>query len=297
MNNKDNKILIVPQDISVADIFAITSGDKTRSILAADEGVFEVVNIVGSSPYDSMTAPQTLFSEPVKSVLLRSDNHQGAVLQDPRFAVVTKFNMTYFFAGIFNSQNTFSSRFQDASDLKDQVLDLDVISGWNEKIDCEFNRSLDILCETIEEGGQIFYKYSKDQLRLFLKDKIDKLTAYIIAKKNLSLYKVIRLSLLSQEEPPQSILEAQTLRFATDIIMVSYFSPSDRAEMLNALGYESEELAIYLRKVKSQNESDNLHDTTVSTPRIKAKTKATRKKEPKVAVGKGALDSFFKSRT
>lgn len=297
MNNEENKILIVPQDISVADIFAIKSGGRTRSILAADEGVFEVVNIVGSSPYDSVPAPQTPFSEPVKSILLRIDNHQGAVSQDPRVLVATRFNMTYFFAGIFNSQNTFSSRFQDASDLKDQLLDLDVISGWNDKIESEYNRSLNILCETIVEGDQTFYKYSKDQLRLFLKEKIEKLAAYIIAKKSLSLYKAIRSSLISQEEPPQNILEAQTLRFATDMVMVSYFDISDRTEMLGALGYESEELASYLKKVKSQNESENLQDTTVTTPRIKAKTKAPRKKESKVAVGKGALDSFFKSRT
>lgn len=295
MIDKGSKILILPEDVALMDIFTINSCGKKRSILTADKTVLEVVEVVGRSPFDVSKSPLTPSSEAVKSILLEFNDGKGFCLQNPNILIATNFCMVYFFAAVFNTHATFSSRYQDLFDLKDQLLELDVIDGWNSAIDDEFQKALNISCLSIEDGGRTFFKFSKQHFFIFLKKKVEELTTFILNSKDLNLHVTIKSSLHSTHEPPHDILWAQTLLFAADLILLSYFEPDFKKDFLETLGYDFQKLRNFLKQTKAQVEKD----THLENPKVNSSSKTTSKqsrgkKGAKVAVGNGALDHFFK---
>lgn len=295
MIDKESKILILPEDVALMDVFTIHSCGKKRSLLTANDTVLEVVEVVGRSPFDVNKSPETPSSEAVKSILLELDDGRGFCLQNPNVLIATNFCMVYFFAAVFNAHATFSSRYQDLFDLKDQLLELDVIDGWNSAIDDQFQKALYISCLSIEEGGRTFFKFSKERFFIFLIRKVEELTSFIINSEDLNLHLTIKSSLHSTNEPPREILWAQTLLFAADLILLSYFEPDFKKEFIEALGYDFQKLDGFLEQTKAQVKKDSHLENPKVNPNSKTASKQPRgKKGTKVAVGNGALDFFLK---
>lgn len=290
------QIIILPDDLKLVDMYRVKFGESERTLVTGNESIFEILEITGTSRYDEHPAPTLPTSEAVKSVIMEDRNSDlGICLRKPNMMIATKFNMLYFFAPLLADHSTFSTRFQDIDDIRDQIQDFGAINGWNETIETALSSSLDILCEFIVEADQKYYKFSKAKLMSFLKTKVEMLSSSILASEESNLFHVIKLSLVSPNSIPRDIMEAQALRYAIDMIILSYFSLGLRNEFLDAMAYNFDHLESYLKQIRLQTDERTSSNTQMTAKQHENKTTKNRKKrEQKVAVGKGALDSFFK---
>lgn len=294
MLSETTKILILPQEVEEIALFDVQLSGQERSLITGNNEVYEVLEVIGHSSFDTTPAPQLPSMKAVKSIILESENGDGYCLQSPNVLLATKFDMTYFFSALLHDRLSFSSRYKSASDIKDELLDLAVINGWNDIIECAFQRSLANICQSILEGDEAYFKFSREKFFSFLRQKVEKLSDFIFRSPNLSLHKMIRSSLVSSIQVPEDIFRAQTLRYATDMVLLSYYNPTLRDEFIDAEGYKFDDLLSYLEEARKDNENGAILTplSTVSTKIVPRKNKG--KKDLRVAVGKGALDSFFK---
>lgn len=249
----------------------------------------------------------------IKSLLLTNEN-DGMVLEKLEFLVGTNYDITWLLLSNYeravesiNNDDSFKPRLLPKQDMIESWQDShSVLSGIpafffenNDRLDVSISKIFDILVENDES----YYRLSIPKILKFLSDKVN----LILDKFPESLYKkLIKQKLLISVEEELSLELIRSAKIHHSINLISCYISTLLISKLNKI-YEKE-LVIYkdhlarMSNMKSlQNVAlDNLNNLNsnlkVEKRVMTQQNKAVKKKKvvAKVAVGKGALDGFFK---
>lgn len=314
--HEGTKVILLPKEkglYSIIKLPNILDQKSFKSYLLRDDQLFELREIKGDNRYlpnDSKrpVIPNTGLS--VKSFIFESEEN-GCVVQSPNLIVSTKFNLVYYLMSIMYNNDSFAKRFITFEDFSDTISSLFEYNSWVGAIPMKIYKSaLSEICETIEENDEIFYKYSNAKVIEYLNRKVSQLLAYLGSQSDLSIIMKIKQELYrpiseGSNDIPSDILQLSIIRHSIDLICGSYTPIEIRNQVMNNEGYEFDKLNAYLKDIQAQRKELELVEsnmnavvettTKVETKKNDAKKKVVRKKEvKKVAVGKGALDGFFK---
>lgn len=303
----ETKIFLLPSELESGefDIIRLPLSNKTTSsFLAKDNEVYELRQVGSKNPWlkndKSVTIPRT--GGAVKSLIIEH-GESGSVLQSPDMIVATKFDLSFVFINIMIGNDTFSKRFISYEDI------LDTIGNQNEWIsslsDSLIVNCINKICDTVVENQESFYKYSPEKTTKMLLDKVSKVES-VLNSSNSSLSDHIRQQLYDptsiDSKIPTNIYGLALKQHAVDLVCC-YAPVSLREEVKKQLNCDFGALEEYMKQLKQKKKAvdaaeQTMNDIAASTNNAKkanAKTKLQKKvTTKKVAVGKGALDSFFK---
>ncbi|ODV82309.1 uncharacterized protein CANTADRAFT_4320 [Suhomyces tanzawaensis NRRL Y-17324] len=304
--DKNSRVVVLPSPGSYQVIEVPSSRDlsQKKSMLIQNGQLMEINEIKGT-PKSSM--PKLNNGGAVKSLLFEGANADipGFVLQSPLMLVGTPFNIVYLMISImYHNQDVFTKRFITLEDVIDQLGQIH--SGeWVTAISNEqYVASLAKVCEMIDENGEQFYKFSLEKAVQFIKSKVEALKAHFDAKKEeLSLYNTFKQQVLdpTNDSPiPSEVIDQLTLKSSINFVCDSYLTGEFKARISE--GHNFDEVENWIAKVENNKKSlevveESLKEvvkTTTKANRVQKKAKVTKKVVKKVAVGKGALDGFFK---
>ncbi|CCG25837.1 hypothetical protein CORT_0C04630 [Candida orthopsilosis Co 90-125] len=258
---------------------------------------------------------------------------QGAVLQSCHTIVTSPYNFTYLLATIFEKHGDKFSRFHTLDDIRDTLSSLELGHDWVYDIPrAVFMKSLANICESIAEGGSEekdlkegnedigdrFYKYSPDKSIAWVNSKVLALKQWILhsddnRKTTNSIVSKIKKELHDptgtddpsnvQNETQHELTNQMALLYAIDYICDSYV-PIIKPKLISHFDYNFTQVDDYLTNLEQKQKNlevveANMNEvitTTANTTKASVAAKKNGKKKPvkKVAVGKGALDGFFK---
>lgn len=307
--DKDSKVILLPSDKQEFTIIRLLKlGAKSKHpVLWTGSEFYELKEVTGYNPFLATENRRPILKNgtAVKSLILESDDI-GSVIQSPNLLVSTPFNIIYYLIDvIFAYEDKFNTRFSTYDDFTDALVELiDDPSNtqWVNKTD--LSGTLKSICETLNENGQTFYKFSVDKVLKHLNDKINKVFAFLTREGTTnSITSKVKQDLYDEKDQiPTDILQLNTLRYAIDMVFESYFSSGKLKEKFIAFNnIEFAKLDNYIqdlaRKKKDISVVElNMNMVVKSSSAAKKTTKKVivKKKVTKVAVGRGALDGFFK---
>lgn len=239
------------------------------------------------------------------------DNHRvssgGFVLESSHMITTTKFNLTYLLQSILHTnQDLFTKRYITLEDVCDLIESLCTEKDWVHKISpSTYQRSLATICQVIDENDEFFYKYSPEKSVEFISTKINKLVTFLKEnREKVSLYNHLYSKLLDPTESivvTDDIIDEMVLRYGIDFVCDSYCLEVIKMELMNKQDFTKLEAHIEGIATKQKNllvVEENITSvvkTTAAAKNNKKIEKKGKKKEvKKIAVGKGALDGFFK---
>ncbi|CAI5758233.1 unnamed protein product [Candida verbasci] len=216
--------------------------------------------------------------EAVKSYIFESN--PGKVLKSANTIVATKFDITWLLIRYFckNDQN-----YKTVEDIKDSC-------GMDELPDNLMIKSFEKICDSIVEGDEYFYKYSKENALNWVNGKVLKLQSFILNEPNSIIGKIKKeLNDPSQETDPE-LIKLLALQYSLDYISVL------KDELILHSDYDFTKVQDYLKQMKEKEKKlavseSNINETIGNNNKTKKKPT---KKETKKSVGRGPLDSFFK---
>ena len=260
-------------------------------------------------------------------------SNNGAVLQSCHTLIASPYNFTYLLITIFEKHGDKFSRFHTLDDIRDTLLSLESGHDWVYDIPrLAFMKSLGHVCESIveggsgneikgdenEDGGDRFYKYSSLKSLEWVNTKMLALKEWILhLNKGLSTNSImskIKKELydptaagdsLNNNDHQEELTNQMALVYAIDYICDSY-TPSLKPKIISHFNYDFTQVDDYLSTLKQKQKNleaveanmNEVNTTTANTVKSSAAaaSKKNNKKKPakKVAVGKGALDGFFK---
>lgn len=304
--DESTKLLILPKGYTSFDILELPYGDLSKKILATEDQLFELREVHGSSQHDTHPEPELPSGGAVKSVIIElADSSEGGVLKSPRLVTCTPFNIVFYVLNMMhNLKEVYMSRFHTLDDILENFK----LHISNNTLRSKLEASMEIVCTSIEENNELFFKLSMEKSFEFLSRKIELLKSLILSSSEFAVVGVIKGSLRqsnSVDEPPAQIEELQTIKYSIDIIFGSYLSEDLKSEYLEFAKIDFSPLIEYLEKQQANIRAlaaidDNMEQVVQTTKKSKkvrqqaSNVKTTKKVVKKVAVGKGALDSFFK---
>ena len=239
------------------------------------------------------------------------DNHRassgGFVLESSHMITTTKFNLTYLLQSILHTnQDLFTKRYITLEDVCDLIESLCTEKDWVHKISpSTYQRSLATICQVIDENDEFFYKYSPEKSVEFISTKINKLVTFLKEnREKVSLYNHLYSKLLDPTESivvTDDIIDEMVLRYGIDFVCDSYCLDVIKMELMNKHDFSKLEAHIEGIAAKQKNllvVEENITSVVKTTAaaknNIKIEKKGKKKEVKKIAVGKGALDGFFK---
>lgn len=301
-----SKVFIIPDGETSFKILHLPFGDVQKSVLVTEKSIFELREITGFSSFEAHPEPKLPSGGAVKSFIFenKDSSNQGSVLRSPNVIACSKFNLIFFIIRLmYQRADMYSSRYQTFSDTLDNFQGSQSTPEWIDVLGERMREPIKLICDSIEENGEEFYKFSLSKVINFLAEKVDLLKSLLLASPNSALARKIRSSLHSSiSEPPADIVELQTLRFAVDLIFESYLTESLKLEFLKTKNIDFVTLTDYLHSLEKKlkeiaavesNMTSVVESTTKARGNGKQALKSKKKVAKKVAVGKGALDSFF----
>lgn len=310
--HSDTKIFLLPASLESTelDIIKLPLANKSEaSFLVKDNQVFELRSVGSRNPWlkndKSVTLPRT--GGAVKSLILETDE-SGAVLQSPDMIMATKFDMSLVFITIMAETDTFSKRYISYEDILDTIGSQ---HSWiNILSDTLIINCLGKLCETVVENQETFYKYSSEETAEMLSEKVKGLEK-VISNSSFVIDDTIRQLLhdptSANSEIPSDIYSLAAMQHCIDLVCC-YIPFTVRELVVTKLGCDFGPLDAYTKELKQKKKAldaaeqtmNEVAAATVSAKKANGKSNLksnakTKKKQPaKVAVGKGALDGFFK---
>lgn len=260
---------------------------------------------------------RTIKDEAVKSIILESETEEGHVIQTANVVVATKFNLVYLLISIMWNNEKFRKRFITYEDFIDSLVALLEMNEWVEEIPENLLRqSLLKICDRIEENDEDFYKYSQKRVFDFIEEKVQKLATCIKSNPKFVFLSKISQELIPPIELPETemvplqVMDSSIVHQSINFICGSYLPEELKSQFIEGRKYNFEALDQHLKKVRAQKDaykvSQGYQDSIVADAKASRGSKANKnkndkrrtqnKKKPveKVAVGKGALDGFFK---
>ncbi|RCK66979.1 hypothetical protein Cantr_02594 [Candida viswanathii] len=289
--DKDSKVILLPESqipFKILKLPTPTDLNTTKSYLLQETTLYEL-NIIDGSTDENI--PKLKSGAAVKSFIFEP----GYVLQSPNVIISNKFNFTYLLIALVKSQRKkFDDKFISLDDFKD-ILNIDWIYEIPEQM---ITAALEIICETVNQNGEEFYKFSIDKCLEWVHGKILRLKEFII-ENNTSILQRIKTELSpNMEEIPSDKLHELTLVYALDYITSSYCSV--RPELVAKFDYKLDEVSSYLKKLKEMETNIDVMEANLVSLKTSNKAQKDKKKvtvAAKKVVKRGAIDSFFKKAT
>ncbi|CAK7896554.1 hypothetical protein CAAN1_03S04170 [[Candida] anglica] len=319
--DSSTRILVLPDNVPSFKIVNIPSPvdlSKTVTVLFSENQLFELIDVSGNNPYHDKNIELPKTSGSVKSWIFEtqdpiSSEESGYVIQSPNVTSTSKFNLTYLLISILSQSSAFGKRFITLEDFVDTLGSTVTDNTWVQQLYPLYEAILPNICDAMIENDETFYRYSEERSINFIHEKVLKLTDFISnsisAKKDYQLVQSIRNNLYESlgdaETIPENILKQAIQRNCIDLICGSYCSKGITQALFKSKNYDFSELDAYLvslvQKKKDlemvEQNMNSVVETTKSASKKKAppkKATASRKPVKKVAIGKGALDGFFK---
>ena len=287
--DKDSKVIILPESnipFKIIKLPTSTKLDTFKSYLLQESTLYEL-NIIDGSTDENIAKLKS--GAAVKSFIFEP----GYVLQSPNVVISNKFNFTYLLISLIKQQQKkFDDRFIALEDFKD-ILNVDWIYHLPNEI---ITNSLNIICETVCQNSEEFYKYNNDKCLNWIHDKILKLKSFII-ENNTSILQKIKIELSpNMQEIPNDKLHELSLVYALDYITSSYCNV--KSELIEKFDYKLDDLNNYLQKLKELEKNIEVMEANIDSLKTSNKTQQAKKKSTtKKVVKRGAIDSFFKKAT
>lgn len=307
--HSDTKIFLLPAQLenSEFDIIRLPLANKTiASFLVKDNEVFELRSVGSRNPWlkndKTVTLPRT--GGAVKSLIIETGD-AGAVLQSPDMIMATKFDLSFVFITIMAQTDTFSKRYISYEDILDTIGSQ---NPWiNDLSDTLIVNCLGKLCETVVENQETFYKYSSEKTAEMLSQKVKKLET-VVSHSSFVINDTIRQLLhdptSANSEIPNDIYGLAVMQHCIDLVCC-YVPFTVRELVVTKMGCDFGPLDAYTKQLKQKKKALDVAEQTMNevaastasakkSMKVNAKTKTKKKQVAKVAVGKGALDGFFK---
>lgn len=254
-------------------------------------------------------------------------NHIPATVigKSPDIYILTPFSSTYLLLGHFkprieklkNDGNDSETRLLSYTDLIDSVCDSnDFISKLITEYNFDFKQPLSNICETSslpsldsdDDSVDEYFKLSFNKISKLVSQKLHSLEKYLERKDTVKSLKS-RMKKMYPEGIPGSIQQLLWRKQAIALLSIYIDSFYINECISDNPEYNFEVLNVYLSKLKQEQAKkelvddsiQQLHDGTAAAQKKqnkKVKSTATVKqsKQTRVAVGKGALDMFFKKK-
>ncbi|KAK6463574.1 ribonuclease H2, subunit B [Scheffersomyces coipomensis] len=288
---------------------------ETKPYLLTDDNIYELNEIKGVNPYDGNkeNLPFLKNGDPVKSYIFENGDEQGGILQSSSLIVSNKFNVIYLLLSIIlKYESSFTKNYITIHDFIDKVSSLFPDIPFESIPIRLYTNALLLISEEIEENDEFFYKFDKSKALEYINNKVKALHEYISNdKSSTSIVTHLKGKLFDHNNalPIQNIINLLSLHYAIDFIIDSYLNDEKdqfKQTLIDQFKYDFKPLNDYLQTLSSNQKNlkvieDNLQSIVQSTHNASTNTKkpattAASKKKPvkKVAIGKGALDGFFK---
>lgn len=314
--DSNTKTILLPKNCGPYKIIKLPdllNESVLKPYLLNETQLYELREINGCNPYlpnDNKRPVIPKTGESVKSIIFESSD-QGYVVQSAKLIVSSKFNLVYYLISIMYNNESFSKRFITFEDFSDTISSIYKDNEWVSTIPTDlFTISLSEICETIEENGETFYKYSNDKVIEYMDSKVNELICFLSSRSDLSIMSKIKQELYrpieeGNNEIPSDILHLSILKHSIDLICGSYTPNEIKINLMKSKNYNFDKLETYFKELRSKRKEIELVESNMNsivessskaatTKKAEAKNKPKKKEAKKVAVGKGALDGFFK---
>lgn len=302
--SNESKIFLLPRNCYEYEFMNLNICGSIKTLVLSGEEVFEIREIGPSSAFDSRPEPKFPSGEPVKSLIFESEeNNVGYVKQSANLLQLSKYDLLFLVLYVFRADiKNESERYKTKEDLLDEIALHMGTCSIHEAIKKKISNSFDLIFDKIVENEENYYRVNKSEVVEVLSKKIESLRRVLLENKNFTFSKIIEESLGGDEVvPSQSILELQTLKYCIDYVFDSYLTSDLKDMYYKSKSVDFSNLDAFMKqREKKQRERAAVEENRASVTRSKPstskneKTKKLNKKKPvKVAIGKGALDSFF----
>lgn len=302
----ESKVFVVPRDINNYDFVNVNIRESLKTLVLSEKSIFEVREIGPASSFDSRPDPKFPSGEPVKSLIFEdSMARTGYVKQNANILSLTKYDILFLVLCCLSMGIEEQSRYKTQEDLLDEVMTSLGNNSSHNTIQKHISSSFEKICDVITENGEDFYRVNTFKVIALLDEKVQKLKNLILANKKFALSASIDESLGGVEtQPSQEVVQLQTLRYSIDYIFDSYLTSKHKAMYNEHMKVDFSALDKFVlereqqQKARSIVEQNSLASggakNNVPGKQTKQTKLTTKKKAPvKVAIGKGALDSFF----
>ncbi|KAI5959162.1 uncharacterized protein KGF55_005505 [Candida pseudojiufengensis] len=326
--DKDTRVIILPklanesektdtnqtQEYKIINLPTPSDLTKFKSYLIYEKSnkIYELNIIKGEN--SSITLKN---GDAVKSIIIESIDPQlnggggGGVLQSANIIIGSAFNFTFLLISIFERHvENFNNLFKTIEDIRDSLSSLE--GDWIYEINYDiYKQNLNNICDEILENDTLFYKYCSRKSIEWINNKILSLQNYILTSSNNNT--ILRKIILELNDSTQlnhiideNLIKQNSLIYSIDYICDSYL-PFMKEKLIDYYNYDFHLVENYLIELKQkqknleiiENNMNEINSITANT--INNKNKNNNKKKngsknqsKKVAVGKGALDGFFK---
>lgn len=300
----ESKIFVLPAGKTEYEFFNLNFRGARKTIVVSGADLFEIREVGPSSSFDARPEVKFPSGEPVKSFIFESsDGSPGFVKQSANVLTLSKFDII--FPTILSLEahlTNKSERFKTEEDLLDDISASLGGESLHIAIQTSIVQALAKICETLDENGEKYYRVSQAKIMAVLDQKVKALLTLLLTGKAPALGAFIEESLGGVEAiAPRDIVELQTLRFSIDYVFDSYLSQDLKNMYYETCTVNFDQLDKFIsernlrEKARVAVEENRAAITGNKRTANKAsdKSKPSKKKAVKVAVGKGALDSFF----
>ncbi|ESW98244.1 hypothetical protein KL918_004010 [Ogataea parapolymorpha] len=298
--NEDNiRLIVVPGNIQTP--FKTIKPYKGFQLVVNDGLVYELNKTNFRDPHNA-TQKLTKKQQPLKTIFLAAlDASMDSLMvgNNCELWIATKYNPVYllldFFTDALSREHVRMVSFQD---LLEQFEGCETLQELLEN-GVDLQKPLLQICESVDENDETFYKPSMQKIIGYLSSKVNHLAQNLPSALVASAKKKLA---LPGFEPTDEVLQVSKKQLAIELIS-SYVD----AKYLNDLKklYSTEILDSYMVEYKRKEQSTALAEENINTlngmnaanpKKRKVEKKVVRKEVKKVAVGKGALDGFFKKK-
>lgn len=298
----ESKVFLLPKDHKEYEFVNVTIAGNPKTLVVSGDSVFEVREVGPSSSFDPRPEPKFPSGEPCKSIIFEAqDSNPGSVRQNANLTCLTKYDILFLvLCSLKGYVLAPSERYKTQEDLLDEVTD-SINARVNNVIQKHIVDSFEKICEGMEENGDTYYKLQTTKVLQVLELKVSALTDLLLTSKSFALLALIEETLGGVELLPSlDILRLQTLKFSVDYIFDSYLTEDLKELYYSKMDFDFSILETFLAERQKQQraravveENSAAVSKSKTTPKSDKNVKTTKKKAVKVAVGKGALDSFF----
>ncbi|KAG7856045.1 hypothetical protein KL919_004438 [Ogataea angusta] len=298
--NEDNiRLIVVPCNLTTP--FKAIKPYK-RSQLVVNNGLVYELNKTNFKDPHNTTQKLTKKQQPLKTIFLAAMDASVDSLMvgnNCELWIATKYNPVYllldFFTDALSRERVRMVSFQD---LLEQFEGCETLQELLEN-GVDLRKPLLQICESVDENDETFYKPSMQKIVSYLSSKVDRLAQNLPSALVASTKKKLA---LPGFEPTDEVLQVSRKQLAIELIS-SYVDAKYVAELKNL--YPTEILDSYMMEYRKKEQMTALAEENINTlngmnaanpKKRKVEKKVVRKEVKKVAVGKGALDGFFKKK-
>lgn len=294
--DKNSRLFVLPGDAPQLQGFKWVFAGKSRTLLSDGNNIYETVEVSAKSPFQLNGEPLTTSETAVKSIILEpKEIHElGFSIPNANLIYCSTFDMLYpITAFLYENILKLETRYHSIDDVIDYLEEYRMIepSSWVSYLREPIVQSLMSLGLLINENGEEYLKFDYSRLFECLKDRVDALSNYILTDRNSALYKKSLTDLGGEEVASPEMIKTNATRLAMDMVFDSYLNLAIKLEYAKRYDHNFQELDSI---IASQKKTSQRSEPRIPEKREQPVAKKRKSAPSKVAVGKGALDAFFK---